>query len=190
MPLYTCEKCAQTFKQKNDYVRHTNKKYPCITREELDKKIKDSTTNVLINDDTKINNELHQIEHFKKDDHLYDTELKRLQDELKDEIYLYVFNALETNIKFKKFYEDTVSKLFLKLFSLCQRKIIKAGDKEEYKRDWILFDGGKVKSNDLVKKKLIGIFKENELYFNKRLLKYAKNVVIELYDIKYIDLSE
>jgi type I restriction-modification system DNA methylase subunit len=32
---YICEKCNQDFKQKIDYTRHINKKYPCITQEEL-----------------------------------------------------------------------------------------------------------------------------------------------------------
>ena len=32
---YICNKCNQDFKQKNDYIRHINKKYPCITQEEL-----------------------------------------------------------------------------------------------------------------------------------------------------------
>jgi type I restriction enzyme S subunit len=35
MTNYTCEKCGQEFKQKNDYTRHINKKYPCITQEKL-----------------------------------------------------------------------------------------------------------------------------------------------------------
>ncbi len=39
MPEYICEKCHQDFKQKNDYIRHINKKYPCITQEELKKGI-------------------------------------------------------------------------------------------------------------------------------------------------------
>jgi hypothetical protein len=184
MPDHTCEKCGKIFASKTDLSRHKDKKNPCIYVENIAK---------ILNNSNKNNNFIfEEVKNVKADEEtlLYNTELKRLQDELKDEIYLYVFNALETNIKFKKFYEDTVSKLFLKLFSLCQRKIIKTGDKEEYKRDWDLLDNGKVKSNDLVKKKLIGIFKENELYFNKRLFKYAKNIMMELYDVKYIDLSE
>ena len=39
MPEYTCDKCNQEFKQKIDYTRHINKKYPCITQEELKDKI-------------------------------------------------------------------------------------------------------------------------------------------------------
>ena len=35
MPNYTCEKCGQDFNQKNDYTRHINKKYPCITQDKL-----------------------------------------------------------------------------------------------------------------------------------------------------------
>lgn len=39
MPIYTCEKCQQEFKQKSDYTRHIQKKYPCITQTELSSKI-------------------------------------------------------------------------------------------------------------------------------------------------------
>ncbi len=39
MTVYTCEKCNQEFKQKNDYTRHINKKYPCITQEDLKNKV-------------------------------------------------------------------------------------------------------------------------------------------------------
>lgn len=39
MPIYTCEKCQQEFKQKSDYTRHLQKKYPCITQTELSSKI-------------------------------------------------------------------------------------------------------------------------------------------------------
>ena len=71
---------------------------------------------------------IQQIEILKKEDLLYDKELKRIQDELKDELYLYVFNKLETYIKFKKYYEDTVNKIFMKFTLMCQRKLIKIGD--------------------------------------------------------------
>lgn len=39
MTIYTCDKCNQEFKQKNDYNRHINKKYPCITQEEFKEKL-------------------------------------------------------------------------------------------------------------------------------------------------------
>ena len=186
MPNHFCEKCGKKFISKTDLTRHKDKKNPCIYTENIAK-------NEIVDDIEQNNNlvfEKINIIETTEEDILYNTELNRLQDDLKSELYLYVFNALETNVKFKKFYEDTVSKLFLKLFSLCQRKIIKITSKEEYNRDWELFEDNKIKSNDLVKKKLIEIFKENEIYFNKRLLKYAKNVMMELYDVKYIDLSE
>jgi hypothetical protein len=173
MPIHKCNLCGKIFGLKSDLKRHIAKKNPCIYIDNIEKNI----------DEFAIKN----IKLEEPEDILYNTELNRLQDDLKSELYLYVFNALETNVKFKKFYEDTVSKLFLKLFSLCQRKI---ASKEEYKRDWELFEDNKIKSNDLVKNKLIEIFKENEIYFNKRLLKYARNVAIEIYDIKYIDLTE
>lgn len=35
MKEYICEKCNKEFDQKIDYTRHINKKYPCITQEEL-----------------------------------------------------------------------------------------------------------------------------------------------------------
>lgn len=35
MKEYICEKCNTQFKQKIDYTRHINKKYPCVTQEDL-----------------------------------------------------------------------------------------------------------------------------------------------------------
>jgi type I restriction-modification system DNA methylase subunit len=32
---YPCEHCLRVFLQKNDYMRHINKKYPCVTKEQL-----------------------------------------------------------------------------------------------------------------------------------------------------------
>jgi len=32
---YPCEHCKHVFWQKNDYIRHVNKKYPCVTKEQL-----------------------------------------------------------------------------------------------------------------------------------------------------------
>ena len=125
------------------------------------------------------------------EDIIYENELKRIFKELKDDIYLYVFKNLEENEKFKKLYEDTINKIFQQFISMCERKVIKNEKKEEYKRDFYLFDNkNKIKSNDIVKNKLIEIFKDNEKYFNKRLLKYAKNLVAEIYDIKYIDIED
>ena len=216
MPIYTCTKCSQQFKQKSDYTRHVNKKYPCITQKDLDDKMKNlddqnkiekdidalsNTKKTIIivkeNDDkTQINFDktketIQQIEILKKEDLLYDKELKRIQDELKDELYLYVFNKLETNIKFKKYYEDTVNKIFMKFTLMCQRKLIKVGGKEEYKREYELFDDKKkIKSNEAIKNTIMDIFKDNEKYFKKRLLKYARNVAIEIYDVEYIDLCD
>jgi type I restriction-modification system DNA methylase subunit len=43
MPIYSCEKCDQEFKQKSDYTRHINKKYPCVTQEQLATKIEKVT---------------------------------------------------------------------------------------------------------------------------------------------------
>ena len=37
---YPCEHCKRVFLQKNDYIRHINKKYPCVTKEQL-KDLKD-----------------------------------------------------------------------------------------------------------------------------------------------------
>jgi len=37
---YPCEHCKHVFLQKNDYIRHINKKYPCVTKEQL-KDLKD-----------------------------------------------------------------------------------------------------------------------------------------------------
>lgn len=37
---YPCEHCKRIFWQKNDYIRHVNKKYPCVTKEQL-KDLKD-----------------------------------------------------------------------------------------------------------------------------------------------------
>ena len=37
---YPCEHCKHVFWQKNDYIRHVNKKYPCVTKEQL-KDLKD-----------------------------------------------------------------------------------------------------------------------------------------------------
>lgn len=37
---YPCEHCKRVFWQKNDYTRHINKKYPCVTKEQL-KDLKD-----------------------------------------------------------------------------------------------------------------------------------------------------
>jgi type I restriction enzyme, S subunit len=38
---YPCELCLSVFLQKNDYLRHINKKYPCVTKERL-KELKDN----------------------------------------------------------------------------------------------------------------------------------------------------
>jgi len=46
MPSYICEKCDQEFKQKSDYTRHVNKKYPCITQKELSDKIDKVTESI------------------------------------------------------------------------------------------------------------------------------------------------
>lgn len=98
---------------------------------------------------------------------------------------------LETNIKFKKYYEDTVNKIFMKFTLMCQRKLIKVGGKEEYKREYELFDDKKkIKSNETIKNTIMDIFKDNEKYFKKRLLKYARNVAIEIYDVEYIDYCD
>ena len=37
---YPCEHCLKVFTQKNDYLRHINKKYPCVTKEQI-KDLKD-----------------------------------------------------------------------------------------------------------------------------------------------------
>ena len=37
MSNYPCEKCDKIFTQKCDYLRHINKKYPCITQEKIKK---------------------------------------------------------------------------------------------------------------------------------------------------------
>jgi len=46
MPIYKCEKCDQEFKQKSDYTRHVNKKYPCITQTELSSKLEKVKENI------------------------------------------------------------------------------------------------------------------------------------------------
>jgi type I restriction-modification system DNA methylase subunit len=38
---YCCEHCLKEFLQKNDYLRHINKKYPCVTKDQL-KELKDN----------------------------------------------------------------------------------------------------------------------------------------------------
>lgn len=105
-------------------------------------------------------------------------------------MYLYVFNNLEKNNKFKNLYDDTVNKIFQKFTSLCQNKLIKIDDKEKYKREFELFENDVVKTNEVIKNKLYSIYNDNDKYFCKRLLKYAKNLALDIYDVKYIDLED
>jgi len=39
MVKYICPKCNKEFIQKGDYIRHKNKKYPCVTQDEVDKQL-------------------------------------------------------------------------------------------------------------------------------------------------------
>lgn len=186
MPNHICNKCGKVFASKTDLTRHTDKKNPCIYVENIAK-------NNIIND-TNIINDL-VIEKIKKvgnedEDLTYEIELKRIQEELNADLYLHVFNNSEQNIKFKKFYEDAVSKVFTKFVTLCKNKV-KKGNSDEYVRDYSLFDEkNKIKTNDVIKKKLTEIYNENETYFNKRLLKYALNLSIGLTDMKYVDVRD
>ena len=210
MPIYTCEKCNQQFKQKSDHMRHINKKYPCITQKELENNISTFKEKVKVKvkeDDIKEEDlELETIQQIlisngkskskikiidtKNEDLTYEIELKRIQDELHADLYLHVFNNSEANIKFKKFYEDSVSKVFAKFITLCKTKVKKTYS-DEYVRDFSLFDDkNKIKTNDVIKKKLMEIYNENETYFNKRLLKYALNLSIGLTDMKYVDVRD
>ncbi len=62
MTIYTCETCKQDFKQKNDYTRHINKKFPCVTQE----KLKEMDINEITELKEKINenDSLKQLESF------------------------------------------------------------------------------------------------------------------------------
>ena len=183
--IYNCVKCGKVFGGKGDLNRHTQKKNPCI---HIDNPKENPLINIII---TKKEDLMIQKTAIEIEDITYENELKRIYNELKDDIYLYVFKNLEANAKFKNLYEDTISKIFQKFISICGRKLIKNGEKEEYKREFSLFDDkNKLISNDIIRNKLIEIFKDNEKYFNKRLLKYAKNVVAELYDIKYVEIED
>jgi hypothetical protein len=190
MPSHKCIKCGKIFASNGDLNRHIKKKNPCIYIENL----KDILpANIIIPQKDFLsgspNGKLKDVENA--EDTTYENELKRIYTELTDDIYLHVFNKLEKNEKFKKLYEDTLNKIFQKFYSMCERKVFKNGDTEEYKRDFCLFDEKQqIISNNDVKNKLIAIFKDNEKYFNKRLLKYAKNIMAELYDVKYIDLED
>jgi hypothetical protein len=184
---FKCEQCGKLFNLKTDLKRHINKKNPCIFIENL----KEYPTQNIIN--IKKDNfiiEKNIINKNNDEEEMYNIELTRINNELKTELYLYIFNNLEKNNKFKNLYDDTVNKIFNKFMFLCKKKIIKNGDKEEYKREFELFDNGKIKSNETIKNKLFDIFNDNNIYFSKRLLKYAKNIILEIYDVKYIDLED
>lgn len=50
MPNYTCDLCNKTFKQKVDFQRHKNKKAPCVSIEEIQRRTSNTNEkNVLIN---------------------------------------------------------------------------------------------------------------------------------------------
>ena len=136
MTNYTCEKCGQEFKQKNDYTRHINKKYPCITQEklkELDvnefkelkekisendilrKKYSDEITSLKTNN-LKVDESKKQLETQLADlKNNYNTEVSRLNNELK--------KIKDEYLQFQKRKEDEFNKL----------SNLSKGEKDEYK---------------------------------------------------------
>ena len=186
MPTHKCNLCGKIFGSKTDLTRHKDKKNPCVYVDNIKKSM---IIEKMVSDEQTIIKHI-DINLGEPEDLIYEIELKRIQEELNADLYLHVFNNSEQNIKFKKFYEDAVSKVFTKFVTLCKNKV-KKGNSDEYVRDYSLLDEkNKIKTNDVIKKKLTEIYNENETYFNKRLLKYALNLSIGLTDMKYVDVRD
>jgi hypothetical protein len=168
MPQHKCEKCGKIFGSKTDLTRHNKKKYPCIFLHNLKEH---PAQNIIISSIKKIDNNVIDI--------FINEEIKKIKFNLENDLLNYVFNNLEKNKKFEMLYADIVKKIFDKFEYLC------------HKKEYNLFDdNGVIKSNEIIKNKLLNIFKDNENYFCKRLLKYAKNVALDIYDVKYIDIED